>query len=103
MISYMTTINKNTKCNGYIGTIICKPLYYALASVIGIIILILIFYKWNPFNISGKFPVMCSIFIMFVVFFQLLTYLFLSETGDVSKIDSKLYGFALKIIVKLTK
>jgi len=99
MISYMSTTNDSAKCNGFIGAIICNPMYYALASVIEIIILILIVYKLNPFNISGKFPVMCSIFIMFVVFFQLLTYLFVSETGDVSKIDIKLYDFALKIIV----
>lgn len=85
------------------AVIVTNPKYYALASIIEIIILFLVLYKWSPFNISEKFPVLCSIFIMFVMFFQLMTYLFVSKNSDGlnNGIKLELGDLAIKIVATL--
>ena len=87
--------------NESLSVLITNPTYYAVASVIEIIILIIILYKWNPFSVSEKFPVLCSIFIMFVIFFQLMTYLFVSKTDNMPLIFPTFTDFAIKIIYTL--
>jgi hypothetical protein len=83
-----------------ITSVIKNPIIYAIASVVEIILLILILYKWNPFNISGKMPALCSIFIMFAIFFQLMTFIFVYKEQETFQI-TKFLDIAIKIIVTL--
>lgn len=88
--------------NESMSVIITNPKYYAAASVIEIVILLTILYIWNPFKISEKFPVLCSIFIMFVVFFQLMTYFFVSKPREVGvDIIPEFTDLAIKIVFTL--
>lgn len=61
------------------SVVVTNPAYYALASIIELIVLILIIYIWSPLGISEKNPVLCIIFILFIVFFQLMTYTFVKN------------------------
>lgn len=61
------------------AVVVTNPSYYALASIIELIVLILIIYTWSPLGISEKNPVLCIIFILFIVFFQLMTYSFVKN------------------------
>jgi hypothetical protein len=83
-----------------ISSVIKNPIIYAIASVVEVILLILILYKWNPFNVSGKMPALCSIFIMFVIFFQLMTFMFVYKEQESFQITNFL-DIAIKIIVTL--
>ena len=83
-----------------ISSVIKNPIIYAIASVVEVILLILILYKWNPFNVSGKLPALCSIFIMFVMFFQLMTFIFVYQEQETFQF-TKFLDIAIKIIVTL--
>ena len=88
--------------NESMSVLITNPKYYAVASVIEIVILLTILYIWNPFKISEKFPVLCSIFIMFVVFFQLMTFFFVSKPHEIEgTIIPEFTDLAIKIIFTL--
>lgn len=91
-----------TYVNESLNVIITNPTYYALASVIEVIVLLSILYIWNPFKISEKFPVMCSIFIMFIIFFQLMTFFFVSKPHqNMSNVVPEFTNLAIKIIFTL--
>ena len=83
--------------------IIKNPTIYAVASIIEVIIFVLILYKWNPFNVSGRLPALCSIFIMFVIFFQLMTFMFVYDKDAItsSTLGATFWDVAIKIIVTL--
>ena len=76
-----TNIEQTSITSKLYSIIITNPTGYAVASLIEVIILALILYKWNPFNVSGRVPALCSIFIMFVIFFQLMTFMFVYDNS----------------------
>jgi len=49
------------------AVVITNPNYYALASIIELILLALIIYKWSPLGVSDKYPALSIIF--FIVYF----------------------------------
>lgn len=84
------------------SVVITNPSYYALASFIELIIIALIIYVWSPFKISEKNPVLSIIFILFIGFFQLMTFTFiknrdiLKQAGIISK--PSLSDVSIKIV-----
>ena len=73
------------------AVVVTNPVYYALASIIELIVIILIIYTWSPLGISEKYPILSIIFILFIVFFQMMTYSFV-KNRDILKqsgIESK--------------
>ena len=104
-IPFLAAVKKTITTKLY--DIISNPVVYAIASIIEVIILVLILYKWNPFNVSGKLPALCSIFIMFVVFFQLMTFMFVydkqnpASTSGIAP-ETTFLDVATKIIITLT-
>ena len=85
--------------------IIQNPTYYAIASVIEMIILILIIYKWDPLKISEKYPPLANIFIIMVGFIQLLTYYFINnknvvgEKNEITRI--KIFELISKVVLTI--
>lgn len=85
--------------------IIQNPTYYAIASVIEMIILILIIYKWDPLKISEKYPPLANIFIIMVGFIQLLTYYFINNKNVVGEKDEitriKIFELISKVVLTI--
>jgi hypothetical protein len=61
------------------SVIITNPTYYALVSILEMIIMIVIVYVWSPFGISEKYPALGIIFILFFGCFQVITFLFVKN------------------------
>lgn len=66
------------------AVVVTNPKYYALACLIEMVIMILIIYKWSPFQISENHPVLSNIFILMFGFMQLMSYFFV-KNKDVLK------------------
>jgi len=87
------------------AVIITNPKYYILASIIEMIILIVIVYKWSPLGISEKNPALANIFVVMFGFFQVLTYVFvqnkkmLSDTGITVSVE--LWDVFIKVVFTL--
>ena len=85
--------------------LISNPIYYALASIIEIIIVGLILYKWNPWKVSEKYPVLSILFVLFILFVQILTYLFVENKDILRKkgisIKPNIYDFFIKVLFTL--
>lgn len=84
------------------AVVITNPAYYILASIVEMIILLLIIYKWSPLGISEKYPALANIFVLMFAIFQVLTYLFVQNKNMFSqagiKIDVGFWDVAIKII-----
>lgn len=61
------------------AVVITNPNYYALASIIELVILTLIIYKWSPLGISDKYPALSIIFLLFIMCIQSMTYMFVKQ------------------------
>jgi hypothetical protein len=61
------------------AVVITNPNYYALASIIELILLALIIYKWSPLGVSDKYPALSIIFLLFILCIQSLTYMFVKQ------------------------
>lgn len=87
------------------AVVITNPKYYIIASIVEMVILVLIIYKWSPLGISEKYPALANIFVLMFGFFQVLTYLFvqnkdvLTEAGV--KINVTFGDVAIKILFTL--
>jgi len=84
------------------AVVITNPTYYILASIVEMIILLLIIYKWSPLGISENYPALANIFVLMFAIFQVLTYLFVQNKNMFSqagiKIDVGFWDVAIKII-----
>ena len=81
-----------------------NPSLYLLASIIEIILLILIFYKWNLLGLSSSNPPAVALIIIVFAFIQLTMYLFLKEKDSFKDNDSTtpLFGnILIKIILTI--
>lgn len=67
------------------AVIITNPKYYILASIVEMVILVLIIYKWSPLGISEKYPALANIFILMFGFFQVMTYVFVQNKNMLSE------------------
>lgn len=70
--------------NDGMAVVVTNPKYYALASLIEMVLMILIIYKWSPFEISQNHPVLVNLFILMFGFMQMMSYFFV-KNRDVLK------------------
>ena len=82
-----------------------SPVLYLLTSVIELFIIFYVIYKWNPFDIKNKYPVFTQLFIIFVVFVQILNFMFIKEkvvlNSSGASINTSVFEFTLKILITL--
>jgi len=71
------------------AVVITNPTYYILASIVEMIILLLIIYKWSPLGISENYPALANIFVLMFAIFQVLTYLFVQNKNMFSQAGIK--------------
>jgi hypothetical protein len=78
---------------------------YCLTSLIEIVIVLVLFYKWNPFDIRKKYPELMQIFIIFLVFVQLLNFMFIKEKISLASsgvnVSANVTDFTIKILITL--
>ncbi len=67
------------------AVLVTNPKYYALAVLIELVILILIIYKWSPFNISENHPVLVTLFFVMWGFTELMGYFFVKNRDVLTK------------------
>jgi hypothetical protein len=83
-----------------------NPILYGLTSIIEILIVLYIFYKWNPFDVRKKYPEIMQLFIIFLVFVQLLNFMFIKEKTNLAStginIPANITDFTIKILITLT-
>jgi hypothetical protein len=65
--------------NDGMAVVVTNPKYYALACLIEMVIMILIIYKWSPFEISQNYPVLVNLFILMFGFMQMMSYFFVKN------------------------
>ena len=61
------------------ASVITNPNYYALASIIELVVLSVIIYVWSPLGVSDKYPALSIIFLLFILCIQTLTYMFVKQ------------------------
>lgn len=65
-------------------TITKNPVYYILASVIEMTILVLILYKWSPLGLSSANPPAAALLVILFGFIQVSMYFFVNEKSRLS-------------------
>jgi hypothetical protein len=79
-----------------------NPILYGLTSIIEIIIVLFIFYKWKPFDIR---PELTQLFIILLVFVQLLNFMFIKEKINLVSsginVNANITDFSIKILITL--
>lgn len=87
------------------AVVIANPKYYILASIVEMVILILIIYKWSPLGIYEKYPALANIFVLMFGFFQVLTYIFVQNKNVLSEagitINVELWDVVIKVLFTL--
>lgn len=80
------TINKSKEAYR-VGTaaLLSNPKYFALACLIEIIILWLIFYKWSPFNISENHPSIVALVMLISMTMNVMLYAFVDDKARLKK------------------
>lgn len=82
-----------------------NPVLYILTSIIELIIVFYVIYKWNPFNIRKKYPEITQLFIIFIVFVQILNFMFIKEKINLLStgvnINTTVFEFTIKILITL--
>lgn len=82
-----------------------NPILYGLTSIIEIIIVLFIFYKWNPFDIVKNYPELIQLFIILIVFVQSLNFMFIKEkfnlTSSGINVNASITDFSIKILITL--
>lgn len=71
--------------NDGMAIVVTNPKYYALACLIEMVLMILIIYKWSPFQISQNHPAMANIFILMFGFMQMMSYFFVKNRDVLSE------------------
>lgn len=71
--------------NDGMAVIVTNPKYYALACLIEMVLMILIIYKWSPFQISQNYPALASIIIIMFGFMQMMSYFFVKNRDVLSE------------------
>ena len=66
--------------------IIKDPFKYSIFSFVVFILLLIIFYIWNPFKISTNFTFLSSLFLICVMYLLLIGYL-ISSSKNIPKYD----------------
>ena len=62
-----------------------SPSLFAITVVIEFIIFILIAYRWNPYNISDKYPGQVVLFFLIILFIQIVNFFFIKEKNILNK------------------
>ena len=71
--------------NDGMAVVVTNPRYYALACLIEMVLMILIIYKWSPFQISQNHPALANIFILMFGFMQMMSYFFVKNRDVLSE------------------
>ena len=71
--------------NDSMAVVVTNPKYYALACLIEMMLMILIIYKWSPFQVSQNHPALASILIIMFGFMQMMSYFFVKNRDMLSK------------------
>ena len=91
--------------NDGMAVIVTNPKYYALACLIEMVLMILIIYKWSPFQISQNYPALASIIIIMFGFMQMMSYFFVKNRDVLSEkgieVKPTLSDLFIKVIYRL--
>lgn len=81
VINYANKSIEKTKEYYNIGTtaLLMDPKWFAFTCLIELVIMWLLFYKWNPFDITGKFPAAVSLVFLINIFINLMLYVFVDD------------------------
>ena len=70
---------QNSVINKSIKKIENNPAMFAMIVIIEFIIFVLIAYKWNPYDISDKYPAQVAVFFLVTILIQSLNFFFIKE------------------------
>ena len=56
-----------------------NPKYYLFASIVELIVVYLVFFKWQPLGISENYPPLAIIMMIVLFFIQLMKYFFVKK------------------------
>ena len=98
-----TTIKKTTEAYRVgMAALLTNPKYFALACLIEMIILWLIFYKWSPFNISTNHPSIVALIMLVSMTINVLLFVFVDDKARLKEhgvtIDVEFMDVASKVV-----
>jgi len=84
-----------------VDTIINNPTYFIFSSVIELIILALILYKWNPLDVSTNYPQVSALLMIIIAFIQLSMYFFTKSKNAMENSGTKINVKPIDVLIKI--
>lgn len=95
----------NSVINKSINKIQNSPTLFAILVIIEFIIFVLIAYRWNPYDISDKYPAQVALFFLITLFIQSVNFYFIKEKAHLNKTGDfntpGIGNFTLKVFATL--
>lgn len=78
-----------------------NPKYYLFASIIELIVVYLVLFKWQPLGISENYPPLAIIMMVVFVFIQLMMYFFVKNKSDLKQDGVEVKPTFIQTIIKI--